>query len=171
MDRNERARQQFAAQQQIVAQMRVQLAAFAQDFASGRAAVLDRFATAVKTHDLVLWHPPHDLVYEVVKIEPILNPAPNQPIGLIQVTLTLTAPVQLMAGQPAMSVVVVGHQHAPDQAELSTPAGTRDNEPPPPASSQDPQAEADQQTAARLDGEAAAADMGDQRSDPSPEEP
>jgi hypothetical protein len=161
MDRNERARQQLAAQQQFVTQMRAKLAAFAQDFASGKAAPLDRFATAIKEHDLILWHPPHDLVYEVTKVEPILNPAPGQPVGLIQITVTLTAPVQLMAGQPAMSMVVVGHQHAPNEAELNTPEGQGQNVPIPPASGplgHDPQAEADQQTADRLDGESAAAD-------------
>lgn len=133
MDRNERARQQFAAQQQYVAQMRAQLAVFTQDFASGKAAALDRFASAIKVHDLLLWHPPHDLVYEVTKVEPILNPAPGQPIGLIQITVELTAPVQLMAGQPAMGIVIVGHQHAPGQAELNTPEGRSDNPPIPPA--------------------------------------
>jgi len=156
MDRNERARQQLAAQQQIITQIRAQLAAFAQDFASGRAAVLDRFATAVKPHDLVLWHPPHDLVYEVVQIDPILNPAPNQPIGMIQVTLTMTAPVQFLARQPAMSMVIVGHQHAPDQAELATPAGTSENAPPPPP---------------LPEPEAPPLPPGEQRSDPPSEDP
>jgi hypothetical protein len=133
MDRNERARQQFGQQQrqsQMVAQIRAALAAFAQDFAAGKAAVLDRFATVVKPHDLVLWHPPHDLVYEVTKIEPILDVVPNAPIGQIRVTLELTAPVNFLAGQPAMSMVVVGHQIDRESAELTTPTGARgDNAP------------------------------------------
>ena len=171
MDRNERARQQLAAQTQFVNQMRAKLAAFAQDFASGKAAPLDRFATAIKPQDLILWHPPHDLVYEVVKVEPILNPAPNQPIGLIQITVNMTAPVQLMAGQPAMGIVVVGHQRSPGDAALNTPEGQSENPPIPPApgpEGHDPQGEADQQRADRLDGDAAAAEAG--RDDPSSEE-
>lgn len=129
-DRNERVRQHFAQQQRIVAQIRASIAAFAQDFASGKAAVLDRFASTVKVHDLVLWHPPHDLVYEVTKIDPILDVDINAPIGQIRVTLELMAPVNFLAGQPAMSMVVVGHQIATDQAELHTPEGARsDNEP------------------------------------------
>jgi hypothetical protein len=175
MDRNERARQQLAAQTQFVNQMRAKLAVFAQDFATGKAAPLDRFATAIKPQDLILWHPPHDLVYEVVKVEPILNPAPNQPIGLIQITVNMTAPVQLMAGQPAMGIVIVGHQRAPGDASLNTPDGQSENPPIPPAGGpehgpepHDPQGEADQQTADRLGGDAAAAEHG--RDDPSSEE-
>lgn len=136
-DRNDRAREAFGAQQAqqaYVAQVRAKLAMFAQDFAAGKAVALDRFASAIKAHDLILWHPPHDLVYEVTKIEPMLNPAPGQPIGLIQITVELTAPVQLMAGQPAMGMVIVGHQRGPGDAELHTPEGQSDNPPIPPAS-------------------------------------
>lgn len=126
MDRNEMAR----AQQRAVSQVRAQFAAFAQDFAAGKAVVLDRFASHVKVHDLVLWQPPHTMVYEVTKVEPILDMIPNQPIGMIRVTLEMMAPVNFLAGTPAMSMIVVGHQTDATNAELfGVEGGRRDNEP------------------------------------------
>lgn len=143
MDRNDMAR----AQQRAVAQVRAQFAAFAHDFAAGKAVVLDRFASHVKAHDLVLWQPPHTMVYEVTKIEPILDVIPNQPIGMIRVTLEMMAPVNFLAGQPAMSMIVVGHQIDATNAELhSVDGGRRDNEPEP---SSGPTYTADEESSAR----------------------
>lgn len=125
-DRNEIAR----AQQRAATAIRASLAAFAGDFAAGKAAVLDRFAQKIKEHDLVLWHPPHDMVYEVIKIDPILAVIPNQPIGMIRVRLEMMAPVDFMAGQPAMSMIIVGHQVDATNAEIyGITGGRRDNEP------------------------------------------
>lgn len=117
-------------QQQAGATIRNALAAFAADFAMGKAVVIDRFARRITPHDLVLWHPPHDLVYEVVKIEPILEAIPNTPLGQIRVTLELTAPVDFLANHPAMSVLVVGHQVDATSAELhAIDGGQKDNVP------------------------------------------
>lgn len=153
MDRNEAAR----AQQRVVQNIRASLAAFAGDFAAGKAVVLDRFAMRVKAHDLVLWHPPHDMVYEVVKIEPILELIPNQPIGMIRVVLEMLAPVNFMAGQPAMTMIVVGHQTDATNAELyGVDGGRRDNEPEAPSGPRYPTAieEAiEQESTAAIDAE------------------
>jgi len=133
-DRNKLARDQFAMrqqQQQIAKQIQHAFAAFAGDWAAGKVRVLDRFAVAIKKGDLVLWTPPHQLVYEVVDVQPILQPIANQPIGQVQITLELKAPVVFMVEQPAMGVVVVGHQHGEGHAELVTPTGaTKDNQVP-----------------------------------------
>ena len=119
MDRNEQARQEFALAQQR--------RAFAQAVTSGQAAVLDRLAQPVAKGALVLWRPPHDLIYEVVDVAPVLDP--RQPPGLVQLTLMSTAPVTFYAGQPAMSLVVIGQQHAEGHAELTTPSGARAENP------------------------------------------
>jgi hypothetical protein len=143
MDRNEMAR----AQQRAVSQVRAQFAAFAQDFAAGKAVVLDRFASHVQAHDLVLWQPPHVMVYEVTKVEPILEVIPNQPIGMIKLTLEMMAPVNFLAGTPAMSMIVVGHQIDATNAELNgASGGRRDNEPEAPSG---PTYTADEETSAR----------------------
>lgn len=146
IDRNEIVRAQQRANQQI----RASLAAFAGDFAAGKAAVLDRFAQRVREHDLVLWHPPHDMVYEVTKIEPILAVIPNQPIGQIRVTLEMMAPVDFLAGQPAMGVIIVGKQIDPRNAELYAIDGARrDNVPEAASGPSYPEATEEDQAAAK----------------------
>lgn len=133
-DRNQQARDAFAVgaqQRRMREQLQQMFAVFAGDYAAGKVGVIDRFAVRIKKGDLVLWTPPHQLVYEVVDIQPILQPMQNQPIGQIQVVLHLTAPVTFMAEQPAMGMIVVGHQSDPEHAELTTPTGaTKDNVPP-----------------------------------------
>ena len=150
MDRNERAR----AQQHAINQIRAQFAAFAHDFAAGKAVVLDRFAQRVKEHDLVLWRPPHDMVYEVTKITPILDPTPNEPIGMIRLQLEMMAPVNFLAGNPAMTMIIVGHQVDTQNAELYGVEGARrDNEPEPASGPAYPPASEEAEAREQIDAE------------------
>ena len=117
MDRNQRARDQFA-QQQEVAKMRRQ---FAQAVAAGQVKVIDRFSKAIEVGSLVVWSLPHDFVWLVQDIKPVLDP--NVQPGLVAVTLTATAPDSLCrVNSPITEMIVVGKQPKDGQPAL-TPIG------------------------------------------------
>lgn len=111
IDRNERARQQFREAQQR--------RDVAQQLANGDAHVLDRFGKPITPGALVLWRAPFDMVCEVTAVTPVLDP--RFPPGLVQLVVTMTAPVQAAMGAPQMGLVVVGYQHEPGHAALETP--------------------------------------------------
>lgn len=120
MDRNEQARRAF--------EMRAALA-------SGKAAPIDRFAAPIRKGSLVMWHPPFDLVYQVDDVVPVLDPRVQA--GVVQMTLSITIPVQAVVGQPAMGMVVVGSTDGKAHSALVTPDGAspqhEDPKPEPPA--------------------------------------
>lgn len=151
-DPNARARRQLAADQ-VSAAIRNQVAAFAGDFAMGKVGPVDRFGRRIQVHDLVLWEPPYTMVYEVTKIEPVLTADPNQPVGRVQITLELTAPMVTLANRPAMVVTVVGHTRSTTDAELHRIEGAEKGNPLPEAEAEAPGAPA---TPAEGDGSPAA---------------
>jgi len=81
--------------------------AFAAAFAAGQLPVRDRFGRPLEKGSLFVWHPPHDLVFQVDDITPILDP--NQPPGYVRVTVSMTAPVTWQANQPAPDIIAVGY--------------------------------------------------------------
>ena len=120
MDRNQRARDQFA-QQQEVAKMRRQ---FAQAVAAGQVKVIDRFSNPIEVGSLVVWSLPHDFVWLVQDIKPVLDP--NVQPGLVAVTLTATAPDSLCrVNSPITEMIVVGRQPT-DGAPALTQIGETD---------------------------------------------
>lgn len=114
MDRNEKAKNDFAA----AAQRRQ----FQQAVANGQTGVVDRFGALLKPGDLVLWFPPKEgLVFEVEDVGPDLHP--GLPAGVMKVILSARVPVQYPAGRPCQDLLRVGRQQSPGHAELSTPQG------------------------------------------------
>jgi len=107
MDRNDKARQEFAHK------------AFQTAVRMGKAYAIDRFASPIQQGSLVLWATPHDMVWQVIDVKPVLDV--RQPPGLMTLVMHCEVPVQFIAGQPAMGLVVVGRQNAPGHAQLDTP--------------------------------------------------
>lgn len=108
MDRNQSARNEFAAAQQR--------AAFARQLQAGTVNVLDRLAAPIRKGDLVIWQPPFDLVFNVLDVGPNLDP--NVPPGVVRVVLQATVPLDVPAGQPQMKMIRVGSEKEPGHAQL-----------------------------------------------------
>jgi hypothetical protein len=129
IDRNQKAKDEFAS-----AQRRKQMKDFAEAARAGHVGVGDRFGNRLEPKQLVVWiAPPHGMIYEIVSVDPVLDP--NAPPGLMRVTLTMTAPVTYRAGQNAVDITVVGRQEELGHAELKGRAGAgagaeAGNEPP-----------------------------------------
>ena len=120
--------------------------AFAADFAAGKVPVKDRFGRPVTEGSLIVWHPPQDLVYQVEKVEPILDP--NQPPGYVRVTVTLQAPVTWPAGQSAPDIIAVGnakdgHVVVDGMFPTAAPPEPEDQQPPAPTAGESPNAAVD----------------------------
>lgn len=92
MDRNEKARAEFAAKQ------------FENGVRDGKITIHDRFGNPLQVGSLAVWHPPYDLVWQVKEITPSLDP--NQPPA-IKVSLIAEVPAQFRAGIKAMDLIVV----------------------------------------------------------------
>lgn len=112
VDRNQQARDRFALQQEA-ARIRRQ---FVADVTAGHVQVIDRIAQPITIGALVIYRPPHDFVYEVADIKPVLDPR-AQP-GLVELTLRCQVPVTFMANVPIMGMIRVGTQQAPGHASL-----------------------------------------------------
>lgn len=95
------------------AQLRAAMQQFGNAVARGEAAVLDRFGSLIKTGDLVIWRPPHDLIFKVVDVKPVLDPR-AQP-GMIQMMFEVQVPVAGLAGLPNMGMILCGHSSADDR--------------------------------------------------------
>lgn len=110
MDRNAKALDEFKQ-----AKARQQ---FAQALAAGTTAPLDRFANPIKAGSLMLWHLPHDMVWEVKDVSPVLDP--RVPPGVVRLKLECILPCDVVAGNVNIGMVVVGRQNAPGHAQLDT---------------------------------------------------
>lgn len=104
MDRNQRARDDFARQQEI-AKMRRE---FAGAVARGEARVLDRFSNILEAGSLVVWKTPEDFVWLVKEVKPVLDP--KAPPGVVEMTLTVTVPALFRVNDPIVPMIRVGRQ-------------------------------------------------------------
>lgn len=68
---------------------------------------LDRFGHLIEPGHLVLYHPPQDLVLEVVDVTPVLNPSASGGTAM-QTTLQARFKVQALTGIPDGSLIIVG---------------------------------------------------------------
>jgi len=118
MDRNQRARDQFAAQQEIT-KMRQQ---FAAAVASGQAKVLDRFSVPIEAGSLVVWKCPQDWVWAVTDVKPMLDP--RQAPGLVEITFTATVPAVCRVNSPIVEMIHVGKQGTGSESSQLTTVGT-----------------------------------------------
>lgn len=135
-DRNQRAREEF----QLAAQRR----AFAQAVATGQTGAYDRIGAKIEPGDLVVWSPPPDILLYLVKdVVPVLEP--NAPPGLMRVTLTLEAPINIRAGIRGTNMLVVGRQDADGTARIDprTAPQPDPSEPPEPPDAPAPSTTAD----------------------------
>ncbi len=101
MDRNQRAKQQFAEAQQ----RRV----FIQQVASGETCAYDKDRKRLEAGHLVFWEPPPFLYWLVKDVGPALD----QPGPAMRITLTITVPLLVRPGDPVMNMVVQGRQEKP----------------------------------------------------------
>ena len=66
---------------------------------------LDRFGRPIQIGAMVAYHSPVDLVFQVANTRPILDPQARP--GLVEVTLSVQFPVNVMARQPFIQMIVV----------------------------------------------------------------
>ena len=145
VDRNRQAKEQ--AQQQFHAtQQRKQ---FLAALASGATGAYDKEKTRLQVGQLVIWQPPPDILYWLIKD---VGPALELPQPALRATLTITVPVNLPPGQRMGNLLVIGKQGGQDPAALArdtigvpdetldqTPAGAPiDQAPPPDTEPEDP---------------------------------
>lgn len=103
-DRNQKARREFILKSSV---------------ARGTLQALDRFANPLQPGDHFIWHPPYDLIWQVVDVKPSLNP--KAPAGMLQLTLTATVPDWPVQGLvPQVSMIRVGGPPAADETTETT---------------------------------------------------
>ncbi len=125
VDRNRIAKEQAQAQF-AQAQLRKR---FMADLASGATGAYDKEKTRLEAGQLVVWNPPPDIFYWLIKD---VGPALDLPQPALRVTLTITVPLVLPPGQRMGNILVVGKQDAQEPAELAkdTLAGDPSDEQP-----------------------------------------
>lgn len=75
----------------------------------------DRFNNVLVEGALVLYHPAQDVIYQIQKVTPILDPrAQGQ---MVTVTMAATIPLHVAANQPTMELTMVGLPATPEQAD------------------------------------------------------
>ena len=109
-DRNAKSRREFqeaAQRRQIMHQLDQQKAAFALDFAAGKAALVDRNGMQLDKGQLILWSPPPGFTYwQVIDLKP--NVQPNVPVGVVTLTIQATVPLHYQVGRSCGDVLIVG---------------------------------------------------------------
>jgi len=117
-DRNERARQEFASKQKQQQAAKV-MQQFARDLAQGVTGVVDRFGAKVVDGSYIVYAPPYDLIFEVVKLVPVLDLA--APPGMVRLTLRCETTVDLFVGQRSMTMIKCGEKAQDGVAEIQPP--------------------------------------------------
>lgn len=151
MDRNQAAREKFAAAQRSreLAKARQEFAAAA---AAGQAAVYDKFGKRVEAGQLVHFiAPATGVVAEVVGVGPVMDP--NAPVGLIKIELVISQPLTYQAGVQARDLIVVGRQATPEQQMALETPGAEEPATEEPEPIDDPTAEARESEAEAIAGE------------------
>ncbi len=112
MDRNQRAKQQAQAK---FAQTQ-QRSQFLSQLASGETGAYDKERTKLEKGHLVVWNPPPEIFYWLIKD---VGPALDLPQPAIRVTLTITVPLVLQPGVRMGNMLVVGKQGEQDPGALA----------------------------------------------------
>ena len=76
-----------------------------QALSAGQAGAYDRLRQPIQPGGKVLWSPPYDLIFDVAAVAPVLDP--GAPAGLMNVTVTVTATVQMYANQPNVQMLMI----------------------------------------------------------------
>ena len=131
-DRNRAAKEEF-----LLAQQRKQ---FLTQVASGQTGAYDKERTRLETGQLVIWHPPPDILYWLIKD---VGAALDLPHPALRVTLTITVPVILPPGQRMGNLLVIGKQEGQDPKALArdTIAGDQQHDQKPEGSREPPAGE------------------------------
>jgi hypothetical protein len=73
---------------------------FQQMVALGQIGARDRFGNPIETGDQMMVRLPFDLVYQVVAVNPVMDP--REPPGLMDLVCTVTFPLRMRAGEAYM---------------------------------------------------------------------
>ncbi len=79
----------------------------------------DRFGNVIQKGMRVIYHPPHDLVYEVLDVKPVLDP--RAPQGMCQMVLSVTFPLVAPSNQPIMELLAISAGPAPVDVSEDVP--------------------------------------------------
>ncbi len=114
---------EFQRKQEALATQKRQ---FAQAVARGQAGALDRMGQQIEAGDKILLHTEVDLIFDVVSVNPVLDP--RVPPGVMEVAVTVTFPLQIPAGRPFPKVVIIARRQ-PAEAQPGTDNGTGETAP------------------------------------------
>lgn len=102
---------------------------FLQALSSGQANPLDRFQNIIQRGQKLLYKAPVDVLFDVVSITPVLDP--NVPPGYLDVQLTVTFPVRVLANQQNQRMIVMQTSPAKEEEKPSdTATGATEATPP-----------------------------------------
>ena len=105
-------------------QQQPSMADFARGVSSGALAPRDRFNRPLAKHQLVLYHPEVDVVYQITDVIPVMDPRIP---GMVRLMLTAIVPLATRAGQPTAPLVIVGEaDHTAQVAGNGQPTVTGD---------------------------------------------
>ena len=124
IDRNQKAREEFASKQ-----LTHQRRQFQQAFASGAVFVTDRFGNRIEPGDVVVYLPPAaGLVAQIGAVTPVLDPG-AQP-GFVRVTMVTEIPLTYRGGTVAGDMLVMRKQAQIKQEMQDAGAAAPDAAPP-----------------------------------------
>lgn len=90
----------------------------------GQVGAVDRLGVAILPGQRAIYAPPHDLMFDVKDVKPVLDP--KFPPGTVLITLASVCTVMVMANQPQMNMISVAGER------VSRPEPADEDEPPTP---------------------------------------
>jgi hypothetical protein len=101
-------------------QMQKASRAFLQALSAGQVSAVDRFGLKIEPGSKLLYHGAVDVVYDVVSVNPVLDP--RVPPGILEIMVTVTFPIRTQANQINPLAVVMPHlRQAPVDAPPTDP--------------------------------------------------
>lgn len=86
---------------------------FLSALSAGQAGARDRFNNIIEGGQKLLYKTPYDLIFDVVSVAPVLDP--QAPPGMMDVMLTVTFPLRVMANQANPGAVIVAKAQPQEQ--------------------------------------------------------
>jgi len=115
VDRNQAAKDREQAQRELGQQLQK----FARLLNEGKTGMIDRFGVKLGVGAYVVYAPPHDLIFEVLDVAPVLDM--SRPAGYIKLKLVAETTIEFIAGQRAMNVIKCGEKAAEGEVAIQPP--------------------------------------------------
>lgn len=104
---------------------------FLRALSAGQVGAKDRFGNTIEGGQRLLYKTPHDLIFDVVTVNPVLDP--RVPPGSMDITLSVTFPLRVAVNTANPNAIVVTQAQPKTDNAAIQPAGEAPAEEPTPA--------------------------------------